>query len=182
MAEHRISKRYARAIMQAAKEAGSIDVVTSDLKEVQRTIESSRDFEIYLKSPVIRSLDKKKAIKEIFDGKLNELTDSFLQLLAHKGRENFIPSIVAEYITIYNQQHNILPIKVTTAVEIDEPAKQNILNEVKERTGMNLEGEFTVDPAIKGGVVIRMDDMVIDSSLRNKLNDLYKRLATGDAA
>jgi len=182
MAEQRISRRYAKALMNTAKAAGTVDVVYSDLRLVRNTIDTSRDLEVYLKSPLIKSFDKKEALDEIFKGKSCELTNSFLKLLAHKGRENLISSIADEFIKIYNEDQHILPVNITTAIAISDDIKQNILSEIKERTGMTLDSTFSVDPLIKGGVVIQMEDMIIDASLRNKLNDLYQRLSTGEAA
>lgn len=182
MAEQRISRRYAKALYNAAVEANTVDKVNEDLKLVGESIESTRELEIYLKSPLIKSLDKKKALDEIFSGKVTDLTKDFLILLSHKGREALIPSIVEQYIKIFNDRNDILPVHITTAIEVSEDIKQSILAEIKERTGMTLSGSFEVDPAIKGGVVITMDDMVIDASLRNKLNDLYQRLSSGEAA
>lgn len=182
MAEQRISRRYAKALIVSAQEAGSVKEVYDDLIGVKRTLDSSRELEVYLKSPLIKSLDKKKVIDEIFSSKVSKLTKDFLVLLAHKGREGLIPSIVDQFVFIYNTENDILPIEVTTAVEISEDIKNSILTEIKNRTGMNVQGSFKLDPSIKGGVVIKMDDMVIDASLRNKLNDLYKRLAAGEAA
>jgi F-type H+-transporting ATPase subunit delta len=182
MAEQRISRRYAKALYNAAEEVSAIDKVYEDLKYVGKAVESTNELEIYLKSPLIKSLDKKKALDEIFSGKISDLSKDFLILLSHKGREALIPSIVEQYIKIYNDQNNILPVHIKTAIEVSEDIKQNILAEIKERTGMTLNGTFEVDPAIKGGVVITLEDLVIDASLRNKLSELYQRLSQGEAA
>lgn len=182
MAEQRISRRYAKALMQTAIEANNLSSVYDDLKNVKKTLDSSRELEVFLKSPLIKSLDKKRVIDEIFSTNVNKLTKDFLVLLAHKGREGLMPSIVEQFVYIYNEKNDILPIEVTTAVEISEDIKNSILTEIKNKTGMNIQGSFHTDPTIKGGLIIKMDDMVIDASLKNKLNVLYKKLAAGEAA
>lgn len=180
MIEIRVSIRYARAIMNAAKELNITDKVFEDLKYINQIFDNAKDFFAVFKSPVISNSKKRSLAKEIFGDNISELTFSLLELIISKNREFLIESIGREYTKLYYEYKKMLPINVTTAIEMDENTKNGILNKLTEITGMTVVPDYTIDSKIKGGLKVQIDTWVYDASISNKLNALYTKLTTGN--
>lgn len=180
MIEIRVSIRYARAIMNAAKELNITDRIFEDLNYINHIFDNSKDFFAVFKSPVVSNAKKRSLAKEIFGEKISELTFSLLELIISKNREFLIESIGREYTNLYYKYKNMLPINVTTAIEMDENTKNGILNKLTEITGMTVVPDYTIDSKIKGGLKVQIDTWVYDASISNKLNALYTKLTTGN--
>lgn len=180
MIEIRVSIRYARAIMNAAKELNLTDRVFEDLNYVNQIFDNSKDFFAVFKSPVVSNAKKRSLAKEIFGDKISELTMSLLDLIISKNREFLIESIGREYTALYYTHKNMLPVRVTTAVEMDENTQKGILNKLTEISGKTVVPNFLIDSKIKGGLKVQIDTWVYDASISHKLNELYTRLTTGN--
>lgn len=181
MIEQRVSLRYARAILETAVE-GKIDKeIYDDFLFVIKTLNSSKEFAAITTSPVVQHWRKKKIYDEIFKGKINDLTLSFLTLLTDKRRDKLIPSIVRQYVIEYDKLHNRLPAEIVSAIELDDSTKNEIVGKLAAWTKMQILPEFAVDPNVKGGMLVRIDDWVFDATIRNQLQVLYRTLAEGGA-
>lgn len=176
MFEKKVSQRYARALYGLAAEKNKVDEAYQDLKDIKLTVEDSREFELFLFSPIIKPLKKSKIFHEIFDGKISELTFKFFDLLIKKQREKFIMSILNEFSLIYNEKHNIAPITVTTAVEIGDELKAKINKQMEQITNMSILPSFVIEPNIKGGIKIQIDDQVFDQTIASKLQKIHTEL------
>lgn len=180
MNEHRVSFRYARALLETAQEAKSADVVLEDFERVNESFKLSRELRSLTASPVFRLNKKKEIFKELYNTlKVSDLTMDFLQLILDKRRGALIPSIIAEYVTQYNQLNNILPIEVESAVELSEDLKSEILKRLTEKTKQTLQPIFKVNPDLKAGFIVKIDDWMFDASLTNQLKKLYATMANG---
>lgn len=180
MTEQRVSSRYARALLQTAAEEKLADEVFQDLNKMRTIIESSRDLKSFIKSPIVQFWKKKKAFEEIFKPVLMELTYKFLLLLADKRRETIIDSVIEQYEKQYNELNNRLPVKIFSAVELDNELKDRISKKMEEITGKTVLSDFRKDEKLKGGILVRIDDWVFDGSVKNQLEILYKKLARGE--
>ncbi|MFP4369022.1 MAG: ATP synthase F1 subunit delta [Candidatus Kapaibacterium sp.] len=177
MTEHRVSSRYAKALLDIAKEQKATDDVYNDLKAVQRIIGSSRELENMLHSPVVHHWQKKKVFEEVFKDIIGEITMKFLSLLADKGREFLIKDIIAEYEQLYNRLNNRLPIGISSAIELNDDLKEKVLAKFRDYTGKTLLPEYHVDESLKGGIKVRVGDLVFDASVSRQLEQLRQRLA-----
>ncbi len=179
MTERKISTRYAKALLDLALKEGIADTVLNDLKRVVKMMDSSKEFDLLIKSPIIQYWKKKKIIQNIFEQSLHKLTLDFLLLLISHRREILIPSILNQYNIQYNTIMNNLPVSILSAVEINENTKSKIVSKLNEITNMNILPDFTIDKSLKGGIIIKIDDWVYDASIKNQLKLLYKQLAEG---
>lgn len=180
MIEIRVSIRYARAIMNAAKELNLVDTVYQDLKYVNETFVNSKEFFTIFKSPVIPNSKKKKIVHEVFAGRVSDLCFSLIDLVISKNRENLINSIFREFEALYFTHKNMLPVNITTAIEIDENTKNNVLSRLNQITGKSIVPQFNIEPKIKGGLKVQIDTWVYDATVENKLQELYHRLTAGN--
>jgi F-type H+-transporting ATPase subunit delta len=181
MTEQKVSARYARALFDLALENKLQEVIFTDLKYVSSTILSSSDLASVLRSPVITSHKKIKILEEIFASNVDKLTMNFITLLANKTRENLITSIYYQFEIIYNEFKNNIPVTFVTAVELDQTMKSSLIEKITKMTGKNVLDTFVVDPKIKGGLLVKIQDWVFDATIENQLKDLYNKLALGQA-
>jgi F-type H+-transporting ATPase subunit delta len=123
---------------------------------------------------------KKKILNEIFEQeKVSKMTMDFLLLLIEKRRGELILSIIYEYELQYNIMNNRLPVQISSAVDMNENEKEQVLKRVTDWTKMTVLPEFIVDPTIKGGILVRIGDWVFDASVKNQLVNLHRILAEG---
>lgn len=176
MVEIRVSVRYARAIMVAAQKLNLVDIIYEDLQYIVKNFQSSKELFVVFKSPVISGQKKKAILKDVFAGKINDLTFSLLDLIIAKNRESLVVSICKEYQAEYYKFKDMLPVSVTTAIDLDESTKNNVLNKINSMTGKSIVPEFIVEPKIKGGLKVQIDTWVYDSTIQNQLEQLYQRL------
>lgn len=178
MIERRVVRRYATALFGAAQKAGIIDKVESDLGLVSYTFESSPQLMDSIAAPVIPAGTKREIIQTIFTGKIDEVTLNYLYLLVEKRREEAILQTEEEYIDLANEARGVLVADVTTAVELDKAQETALAAKLSQVTGKMVNLNLAVDPAIKGGVIVRIGDKVIDGSIKGQLEALRENLAS----
>jgi F-type H+-transporting ATPase subunit delta len=180
MNEQKVSHRYARALFDIAQSEGLIEEVYKDFQTISSALGASRELVALTKNPVFQQWRKKKIYKEIFgDKKVSDLSLNFLILLLDKRRGELIPNIVEQYKIIYNLFNKIQPLTVFSAIELTPEMQSSITKKLDEKTQMHTQPVFKVDPAVKGGIMVRIGDWVFDGTIRNQLVDLYKQLAEG---
>ena len=166
--------RYARAILNLAKESGLETEVNADMQFINATISESHDLQTMLKSPVIKAADKKKVLDAIFKDKVNAVSLGLFNLLEENKRMVMLEPIASQYTIIYDYLKNMNIAKVTTAVALTKDMEQKVLDKVVELTGNKTSLENIIDPSILGGFILRVGDMQYDASISNNLNELRR--------
>ncbi|ROL61076.1 ATP synthase F1 subunit delta [Bacteroidetes/Chlorobi group bacterium ChocPot_Mid] len=181
MKEHRVSYRYAKALLESAKKEGVVELINNDFKSIKMTFLMSKELRHFAGSPVIQLWRKKKVLNEIFEEeKISPLSMEFLILLIDKRRGDLVLSIIEEFEKLYNILNNRLPITVESAVEMDEKMKEQVLNKVSAKTKMTILPEYKLNEELKGGILVRIQDWVFDASIKNQLKMLRKQLIEGN--
>lgn len=181
MREHRVSYRYAKALLESAKKVGMADLIYDDFSKIRFTFEMSKELRRLAASPVFQLWRKKKILNEIFEEeKISPLAMQFLLLLIEKRRGDLVLSIIAEYEMQYNLLNNKLPITVESAVELDEKMKSQVVNKVASKTKMTILPEYKINKELKGGILVMIQDWVFDASIKNQLKILRKQLIEGN--
>ena len=178
MSVTRIASRYAKSLLDLAKEQGKVEKVLEEVKVFKKAAEQ-KDFKLLLKSPIVKSDKKQAIIKEIFGGKFDELTMTFLDVITRKGREQYLAPIADQYIAQHKAMNHISTVKVTTAAPL-EPTSLSIIKAQlmgSDSTNDNIEIETVVNPDIIGGFVIEFDDKLYDASVAHKLELLRKEFS-----
>lgn len=169
-----LSKRYAQALFDLAVELNILEKVVSDLRFVGKVFSENRELRVIIANPVIDAHKKSGILNKLFEGKVQELTIKFLQLITEKGRETFIPSISEAFNEIYLEFKNILTVNLTTAQKTQKVITDDISNKLHKATKMNIELDEKVDGDIIGGFVVNFQDYKYDASIINQLNKLKK--------
>ena len=171
-----IAEVYSRALFEAAKENGVLDRVHDELGEFADALDSNRDLQVFLFSPYFSSEEKKQGIERIVVD-ADERLFNFLELLAERHRMPALFRIRREIDAMWADENRLLPVSVTSAVELDEGIVQDIGRAIQEQTGRRVELSSNVDPNVLGGLVVRVGNLVLDATVRNRLEQLRKQVA-----
>ena len=171
-----IAEVYARALFEAAKEHDVLDRVRDELGEFAEALEDNRSLQVFLFSPYFSSDEKRDGVKKIVSD-ADERTVNFLELLAERHRMPAIFRIKREFDALWADENQLLPVTVTSAVELDEELVKDIGKRIQEQTGRKVELSSNVDPDVLGGLMVRVGNMVLDATVRNRLERLRKQVA-----
>lgn len=176
MSEIRIAARYAKSLMELAVEKDLLEQVNFDMRSLQAVAKQNPDLVNMLKSPVIKA-DKKTAVMQaVFGNSFNKLTQMFVDIVIRKRREMFLPLIASEFAKQYNQRNGIASATVTSAAPLTDGMQASVKEFIEKETNARVDLKTQVNPDIIGGLVIRIEDNLYDSSIAKKLNLLKKEL------
>ena len=171
-----IGRVYGDALFDVAKENGKLDEIHEHLGEFADAVSSSHELQVFLFSPYFSSDEKREGISSAVFGAEEELMN-FLELLAEKHRMPAISHIRRRFDERWAEERRRLDVRLTSAVELDSDVVERIGTEVERQTDRRIDLETNVDPEILGGLVLRVGNMVLDASIRNKLERLRKEVA-----
>jgi F-type H+-transporting ATPase subunit delta len=174
--EH-IARVYAEALFGVAKEKGSLDAIREQLGQFADALADNREMQLFFFSPYFSSAEKGDGLEKAITGAEPELVN-FLELLIEKHRMPVIFRMRRQFDSLWDKENKRLGVTVTSAVELDPEVAERIGSEIEEQTGNAVELESRVDPDILGGLVVQVGNMVLDTSIRNRLEKLRKSVAT----
>jgi ATP synthase F1 delta subunit len=171
-----IARVYAHALFEAAQHGDRLDVIHDQLGQFTDAMNESHDMRVFFFSPYFSSAEKREAISAAVSGADEQLVN-FLELLAEKHRVPAIFQIRSRFDELWAEANRRLEVTVTSAVELDSNVVDQVGAEVKRQTEREIDMTTEVDPEILGGLVLRVGNMVLDASLRSKLEKLRKEVA-----
>ena len=171
-----IADVYARALFEVAKEGGALDRVHEELDEFADTLEEDRNLQVFLFSPYFSSEEKKDGIRRIVSD-ADERVLNFLELLAERHRMPVLFRIRREFDSLWAEENKLLPVTVTSAIELDEALVDEIGKRIEEQTDRKVELASNIDPEVLGGLKVQVGNMVLDGTVRNRLERLRKQVA-----
>jgi F-type H+-transporting ATPase subunit delta len=171
-----IAEVYSRALFEAAVENGELDEIQQQLAVWADALGENKNLQTFFFSPRFSSAEKKDAIRRIIQGG-NERFLNFLELLAERHRLPATFRVRKAFDELWREEHKMLPVEVTSAVELDESLVTSIGERIEERTGRRIELTSRVDPNIIGGLVLRVGNKVLDASVHGRLERLRRHIA-----
>ena len=171
-----VAQVYADSLFDVAKEKGKVDSVREQLNQVVDEIDRTHDLQIFLFSPYFSSAEKRDGLKRAVSGADPELVN-FLELLIEKHRMPEIFRIRRQFEELWKRENRRIDVTVTSAVELDPAVVSRIGEEIGRQTGQEVELASRVDEEILGGVVLQVGNMVLDASIRARLEKLRKSVA-----
>ena len=175
---HTVSKRYAKALIELAQEEGSLAAGSSDLSNFKDAL-SHPDSELFaaLCNPAFSLDERKNVLSEVFNLlKTSPVTRNLIGLLLDKGRIALAPSITAAFLALADEQAGRVRVQVSAAIAIDSQLETEIKAILEKSTGKTVTLEITIDPALIGGLVVRVGSKVYDASIKNKLERMREHL------
>lgn len=172
MDESAITVRYAKAVFSLAKESDQLSTLKKDAELIAAVCSQSADFSRFLKNPVVKTSEKIKIIHLIFKEKISELSLNFLTLMTQNKREEFIPEVCRNILSLIRKEKNIKTAVLTTAIEMDEDLLQKAEKILEKELETQVELIGRVNPHIIGGVVLQIDGKQYDDSIATQLKKL----------
>jgi F-type H+-transporting ATPase subunit delta len=171
-----IAEVYARALFDAAQENGVLDRVHDELGEFADALDEDRNLQIFLFSPYFSSEEKKDGVGRIVSDADERLTN-FLELLAERHRMPALFRIRRRLDDLWAEENKLLAVTVTSATELDPSVVEDIGSQIEEQTGRKVELSSKVDPDVLGGLRLQVGNMVLDATIRQRLEQLRKQVA-----
>lgn len=172
-----VSKTYGEALFELAVEEKKAQDLMEEIQVVQTLLLENPDFDKLLKHPGIPKQEKLQIMENVFKGRVSDTLAGFLEIVVNKERYSDLQAIFTYFIDRVKEEQKIGIAYVTTAVALTGEQKQNVCTRLLETGGYEtMEMHYDVDETLIGGMVIRVNDRVVDSSIRTKLNDLTKQL------
>jgi F-type H+-transporting ATPase subunit delta len=166
---------YGRSLFEAALDQDKLDVVREQLGQFADALHDDRELQVFFFSPYFATQEKKDGLHRAVDG-AEPIFLNFLDLLLENHRMPAIFRIRREYERLWEHHNRLLPVSVTSAVELDAQTVSHIGDRIAEQTGRKIELSSHVEPDILGGIVVRVGNQVLDASIRNRLETLRKQV------
>jgi F-type H+-transporting ATPase subunit delta len=173
-----LAQVYARALFEVAREQGKLDELRDQLAQFADALESDRQLAIFFFSPYFSTAEKEQGLERMLDG-ADESFVNFLRLLIEKHRMPVLFRIRVEYQSLWDDANKVLPVEITSAIELDPATTENLGSTIGERTGRKVTLAARVDPEIIGGIIVRVGNSILDASIRNRLEQLRRHVAQG---
>jgi F-type H+-transporting ATPase subunit delta len=171
-----LARVYSEALFAAAKESGKIDLIREQLRQLVDVLTKRKELNVFFFSPLFSTREKKDGMGRALVG-ADEIFVNFLKVLIDNHRMPVIFRIQRQYETLWQEENRLLPVAVTSAVELDEQTVRLIQERIEQQTGRRVELTRRVDEGILGGLVVQVSNMILDASIRNQLEHLRRQVA-----
>jgi F-type H+-transporting ATPase subunit delta len=165
--------RYAIALFDLALEENRIEEVEAALNRIEALLRDNSDFERLVRSPIFSAEEQSRALKAIGPHlEVSGFTANFLQLLVKNRRLFALNDIIAGFRRLLADYRGQMTADVISAIPLTEAQTEELKASLKAKTGKDIDLKLTVDPAILGGLIVRIGSRMVDTSIRSKLNSL----------
>ena len=171
-----IAAVYARSLFEVAREQDKLDAIRDQLGEFTDALDSTRELQVFFFSPYFSTAEKQDGLDRTVSDADPTLVN-FLKLLIENHRMPVIFRVRRGFEELWQEENKLLPVQVTSAVELDQATVRQIGDRIAEQTGRKIDLSASVEPEILGGLVVRVGNSVLDASIRNRLEQLRKQVA-----
>lgn len=167
-----VGKRYAFALFEAGMDLGKIKDFNKELDFLKGVFESEEKLLQILDHPKVSRNEKRELMKTLFENKISGELINFLYILIDKRRESYILEIIDQYKTLFYEHENIIKVVAVTAVPMEDKSKNKLISVLKDKLNKTIELTNEVDTTIIGGVLLKLEDKLIDSTVKGQLEDM----------
>ena len=171
-----VARTYARALFDAAKDAGRVEPVRDELATFVEAVDEVPELRSLIRNPELDPLTKANALDAVLEG-ADELIRNFVRVVTRKGRAAQLDEIAREYEALVAAEEQILSVELMTAYELSDDEAAAIVQQIEQASGRRVEAARTVDPGLIGGLVLKAGSLEVDSSIRGRLDRLRRDLA-----
>lgn len=176
-----VAKRWAKALMELACENENIskEDILDDLREIAETINSSEDLSNVISNPSVSTEEKQIVLCKLFQNSIMPIVYNFLYVLNLRKRLGIISEIATEFEKELEVLKNITRVDITSAIDLTEERKNEVKAKVSEKLNKEVIIDWEVDNDIIAGLIFKIDEQIIDNSIKHKLEDLSKEIIKG---
>ena len=171
-----IARIYAETLRRIAEREGAMDATDAGMTTLAAVLEREKKFARFLAGPHISAEDKKAVLARAFGERLHPALVRFLNLVVDKRREPLLGEIATAWRELLDERANRATATLATAAEIDADMRESIRAALERTTGKSIVLEHQIEPSLIGGVVLRVGDIILDGSVRRRLEILRTRL------
>jgi F-type H+-transporting ATPase subunit delta len=171
-----IAAVYARSLFEVAQDQDKLADVREQLGAFADALSETRELQVFLFSPYFSTAEKEEGLDRVVSD-ADPVILNFLKLLIEKHRMPVLFRIRAIFDALWEEENKLLPVSITSAVELDEAVVKQLVDRIAEQTDRAVEVTSQVDPDILGGIVVQVGNSVLDASVRNRLEQLRKQVA-----
>jgi len=175
----RVARRYAQALLETAGSMQAVEEVARDLESVAAVLNTSRDLRLLAGSPVVRPARKEAIFRELFGKRVGKGTMEFLAFVIARQREAHLAEIAEQFALLRDAKAGVVGVDVASAVALTAPQEEELTRALGRATGKTVRLRLSVDPSIRGGLLVRVGDTVLDASIRRQLELLKARFIQG---
>ena len=176
MNESTIGRNYAEALLSLAKKSGDVEQWGELLDAIASAMSEDQTLRTFLESPKLAAAHKIEILDKALGRRVPKLFLRYIETVIQKRRQMLIPAIAIEYQTLIDESENRLHANVTVAREPVESEKEGLARQLSRLFGKQVVPHITHNPAILGGVIVRVGDTVMDGSVRKRLSVLKQRM------
>jgi ATP synthase F1 delta subunit len=171
-----IAAVYARSLFEVAQEQNKLDTVRDELGAFADAVDANRELQTFFFSPYFSTAEKADGLDRAVSG-ADPIVVNFLKLLIENHRTPAIFRVRREVDRLWREENKLLPVQVTSAVELDQATVSQIGDRIAQQTGQKIDLSASVEPDIIGGIIVRVGNSILDASIRNRLEQLRKQVA-----
>jgi F-type H+-transporting ATPase subunit delta len=173
-----LAQVYGRSLFEVARENGKLDELREQVGQFADALSENHELAVFFFSPYFSTKEKQEALGRMLEG-ADPLFLNFLSVLIENHRMPVIFRIRQEYERLWEEENRMLPVEITSAIELDPVTTQRLGETIGERAGRKVTLAARVDPDILGGIIIRVGNSILDASIRNRLEQLRRQVAQG---
>jgi F-type H+-transporting ATPase subunit delta len=171
-----IATVYARSLFEVAQDKGNLDDVREQLGEFADALDGNQEMQVFFFSPYFSTQEKEEGLDKVVSD-ADPIFLNFLKLLIEKHRMPAVFRVRRTFDELWRQENKLLPVEITSAVELDKSTVKQIGDRIGEQTDQKIDLSARVEPDILGGIVVRVGNSIIDASIRARLEQLRKQVA-----
>jgi F-type H+-transporting ATPase subunit delta len=171
-----IASVYARSLFEVAQENDKLDEIKEQLGQFADEMDSNRELQVFFFSPYFSSQEKTDGVQKVVEGG-DEHVVRFLELLAERHRMPALFRIRREFDRLWAEENKLLPVTITSAVELDEETVNDLGKKIEDETGQSIDLTAKVDPDLIGGLQMQVGNMIYDATIRGRLDKLRREVA-----
>jgi F-type H+-transporting ATPase subunit delta len=175
-----LAEVYARSLFEVAREQDKLDELREQLGQFADALDQNRQLAVFFFSPYFSTKEKQDALGRVLQG-ADPTFLNFLKLMIENHRMPVIFRARAQYERMWERANELLPVEITSAIELDRETTESLGRSIGERAGRKVRLAAHVDPDILGGIVLRVGNSILDASIRNRLEQLRRQVAQGAA-
>ena len=171
-----VSDRYGTALFHVAQRGGKEDVLMEQLQILDDLVKKGSQIRTFLEAPHFSTQDQERVMENVFRGRVDDMIITLLHLLIRRRRIFFLEEIIKRFVRLVEEGRGIFSADVISAVDIDSDQQRELEACLEKYTGDNLRTQYRKDPRLLGGLIFRYRDLLIDDSIRRRLNEIRGKM------